>query len=83
MLDWEWYRDGKTMRLFLHLLLKANFKDNKWRGHKIKRGQLITGLRSLSEETGLSIQNIRTSLKQLTKTGEINTQSNNQFTLTK
>ena len=42
-LDWEWYQNGDMVRLFLHLLLKANHADGEWKGMTIKRGQLITG----------------------------------------
>jgi len=37
MLDWEWYDDINTKVLFIHLLIKANWKEKKWRGIKIKR----------------------------------------------
>ena len=30
LLDWEWYSDIKVCRVFLHLLLTANFKDGNW-----------------------------------------------------
>ena len=38
--EWEWYTDGNTFRLFLHLLLNANFEDKKWKGITIKKGEL-------------------------------------------
>ncbi len=64
-LEWEWYSDSNMVKLFLHLLLKANHSEAKWKGNTVKRGQLITGINSLSSETGLSKQNIRTCLKKL------------------
>ena len=42
MLKWEWYEDVNTKAVFLHLLLTANFKDTKWQGITIKRGEVIT-----------------------------------------
>lgn len=69
--DWEWYTDTNTKALFIHLILMANHKDEKWRGEIIKRGTLITSYGSLSAQTGLSVQQIRTSLKNLEKTGDI------------
>lgn len=71
MLDWEWYTDVNTKALFLHCLLKANWKDGSWQGQKYKRGQFITSLPSLSKETGLSIQEVRTALEHLKSTGEL------------
>ena len=41
-LDWEWYGDINTSRLFLHLLLLANHQDVKWQGIVIRRGELVT-----------------------------------------
>lgn len=71
LIEWEWYSDINTSRLFIHCLLRANHKDTKWRGQDIKRGQFITSLDTLSNETGLTISQIRTSLKKLKSTDEI------------
>lgn len=79
ILDWEWYKDVNTKLLFIHLLITANFKDTRFLGKKIKRGQIVTSLPALAEETGLSVQNVRTALKHLISTGEITDESNNQY----
>jgi len=81
LLGWEWYDDANMFRLFMHLLLKANYKDNQWHGITIKRGQLVTSLVNLSTETGLSLQTVRTCLARLTSTGEINKQVTHKYTL--
>jgi len=94
-LEWEWYDDINTKVLFLHILLKANFKDKKWRGVLIKRGSLITSIDSLFNElnrnphTGklnkksqqVSHQNIRTSLKHLISTNEITIETTSHYTV--
>ncbi len=71
LIDWEWYTDHNTCRLFIHCLLRANHSDTKWRGQELKRGQFLTSLESLSSETGLSISQIRTGFKKLKSTNEI------------
>ena len=71
MLNWEWYTDINTKVLFLHCLLKANWKDGSWHGHEYKRGQFITSLPSLAKETGLTIRQVRTALEHLKSTGEV------------
>ena len=76
--NWEWFTDHKTSHLFLYLLLSANHEDNNWRGQTIKRGQLITGRKSLSDKTGLSEQNIRTCLDKLKSTNEITIKTTNK-----
>lgn len=81
IINWEWYDDINTKVLFLHLLLTANHQNKKWRGQIIKRGQKITSLSHLSKETGLSLQQIRTSLNKLKSTNEITIKSTSKYTL--
>lgn len=81
LLEWEWYDDINTKVLFLHLLLKANHKEKKYRGKVIKVGQVMTGRKLLSLETGLTEQQIRTSLSKLKSTNEITIESNVQGTI--
>ncbi len=76
--NWEWFTDHKTSHLFLYLLLSANHKESNWRGQTVKRGQLITGRKSLSEKTGLSEQSIRTCLDRLKSTNEITIKTTNK-----
>jgi predicted transcriptional regulator len=77
-LEWEWYSDINTKTLFIHLLLKANHKSSKWQGIEIKRGQLVTGRKVLARETGLSEQQVRTSLEKLKSTNETTIKSTKQ-----
>lgn len=82
LLDWEWYQNSNVVRVFLHLLIRANHTDQKWQGNLIKRGELITSYEHLSQEIGdLSIMQVRTALDKLKLTGEITSQSNNLFTI--
>ena len=80
-LEWEWYSETNMVRLFLHLLLKANFEDKRWRGIVIRRGQLVTSISNLHTETRLSERAVRTCLDRLVKTGEIDKQTTSQFTI--
>jgi len=79
--EWEWYDDINTSRLYIHLLLTANHKDNNWRGITIKRGSRLTSLDKLSSETSLSVSKIRTSIKKLILTNEIASESHTQHTV--
>lgn len=80
ILKWEWWDDPVTAHLFVHLLLKANWKDGRWRGIDVPRGSFITSTEKLANETGLSIQQIRTALKKLEETGEVNKQTTSRYT---
>lgn len=69
--EWEWYDDANTMRLFIHCLIFANYKEKQWRGVTIKRGQFITSQPKLAQGLKLSVRQIRTSLDKLKMTGEL------------
>lgn len=79
LLDWEWYDDANTKILFLHCLLRANWDSGSWHGIKYQPGQFITSLPSLSEETGLTIKQVRTALAHLKKTGEVADKTYSKF----
>jgi len=81
ILDWEWYSDTNAFRLFIHLLLSANYEDKKFQGLDIKRGQLVVGRIELAKSTNLSEQQIRTALTKLKSTNEITIQSTNKFSI--
>jgi ribosomal protein S17 len=71
IIEWEWYSDVNVCRVFLHLLLTANFENKKWQGIDISRGQIITSLEKLGKSTTLTIQQVRTALTKLKSTHEI------------
>ena len=78
LLEWEWYDEPNTFRLFMHLLLKANHKDRSYRGQTVKAGTLLTGQEVLAEQLGLSRMQIRTALSNLKSTNEITIKSSRQ-----
>jgi hypothetical protein len=80
-LSWEWFNKSEAVHLFMYLLLKANHKDGTWQGIDIKKGQFITSYGKISSDTGISLQTIRTLLKKLENTNEINTQTTNKYTV--
>jgi len=79
--NWEWYDDHNTTRLFIHMILRSNHKDEKWRGVSIKRGSFLSGRVQLSRETGLSERQIRTSLNRLKSTNEVTIQTTNKYSI--
>ncbi len=80
-LSWEWYKDSNTKSVFIHCLLKANWKDGKFEGYDIPKGSFVTSVRKLSEELKLSTQCIRTSLKKLEKTKNLTIKTTNKFSI--
>lgn len=77
-LDWQWFTDGNTLKLFLYLLLNANSEDRWYRGQIIKRGQLVTTLTLISKGANISIQTTRTCLQRLKECGELTDKSTNK-----
>ena len=80
-INWEWFDDSKMVHLFLYFLLKANHKDNKWRGIEIKKGSFITSLDTIKRDTKLSHKVIRLRLEKLKLSGEIAVKTTNKNTL--
>lgn len=81
LLKWEWYSDVNASRLFIHLLLTANYEDTTWREETIHRGQRLTSVAKLSEETGLTAKEVRTALSKLTRTNELTIRTTNKFSV--
>ena len=80
-LDWQWFKKPEAVQLFIYMLLKANHKDGNWQGHEIKKGQFITSAQTISNDTKLSLQVVRTLLKKFELTNEIIVKSTNKFTM--
>lgn len=76
-----WYKKTDTYHLFRHCLLRANFEMAQWGEVEVKRGQFITSIASLREETGLSERKVRTALKRLKSTNDLTCESTNRYTL--
>jgi len=81
ILEWEWYSDNNCFRLFLHLILKANHKEKRYKGIELNSGQIITSRDILAKETGLSSQQIRTALNKLISTNEVTSATSSQGTI--
>ena len=75
MLNWEWYDDINTFKVFIHCLFKANWMKKRWHGIEVEPGQFVTSLSKLSEETHLSVRQVRTCLEHLENTGELTSKS--------
>ena len=81
ILDWGWYKDATTFRVFMHLLLTANIKAHKFMGVEIKRGELATSQKSLAESLGISVQSVRTAISHLKSTGEVTVSQHSRFSV--
>ncbi|MDE5717816.1 MAG: hypothetical protein K2I53_09430 [Lachnospiraceae bacterium] len=81
ILEWGWYTDVNTKVLFIHMLLKANWKEGNFKGTKVPRGSFVSSLDKLSEETLLTKREIRTAISHLKTTGEVTVKATNKFSV--
>lgn len=80
ILDWEWYKEPNTKSIFIHLLLNACYDNCRFMGKSVGRGEYITSLTRLSNDLNIPVRQVRTAIKRLKQTGEIDTQTTNKFT---
>lgn len=81
VLNWEWYGNINTCRLFIHMILKANWKDGKFEGKVIPRGSFVSSLPKLADETSLTMREVRTAISHLKSTGEVTCKTYSKFTI--
>ena len=81
LLEWEWYKNINTKVLFIHMLLKANWKDGKFEGKVIPRGSFVSSLSKLSEETDLTIREVRTAILHLETSGELTIKRHSKYSI--
>lgn len=79
--DWEWFNDGNTLKVWLYLLLCAQYQPKKFNGIEVGRGQIVTGRKKLSEQLNMSEQEIRTCLNRLKKSENITIKPTNKYSV--
>lgn len=80
LIDWEWYTDVNTCKLFVHSLLKVNYSQKRWQGIVINKGEFITSLDKLAVETGLTVSKVRTALSKLESTNYLILETTSVYT---
>ena len=81
MVDWEWFQDPNTFRVFIYLLMTANHEERKWQGKTILAGQRITSYQHLANDIGMGVQSVRTAINKLKSTGELTYHSTTKYSL--
>ena len=77
--NWQWYTDANTMRVFTHLLVLSIGNNKTWSGNRIPDGQCVTSVINLSIQLALTVQQVRTSLRKLKRTDDISIVATNKF----
>ena len=73
ILNWRWYQDANTMRVFFHLLLNANIADHDFEMDTIHRGEIAISIGGLAKALKITYDQARTALTHLKQTKEITT----------
>lgn len=81
IIEWPWYTDINTCRLFIHMILRGNWKDGRFRDTTVPRGSFVSSIAKLAGETGLTEDEIRTAISHLIHTKEITKRSTNKYTV--
>ncbi len=81
MTEWEWYSDPNVARLFLHLILMANYRDGNWQGITIRRGQWVVSREKLSQQLGLTVRQIRRAESKLVASESLVVKGATKFTI--
>ena len=81
--DWEWYDDPNVLSVWIHCLLSANWRDNRYHGEVIPRGSFVTSYARFAQECGLSVTTVRRCFDKLKSTGEIDLQVTHRGTRVK
>lgn len=82
--DWRYWDNLTLTGFWLHLLIKANWKEAAWRfGEHVGRGEMITSIGNLAAECGTSRSQIYRMLKKLEAEHQIELRPKQRYTLIK
>lgn len=81
IVNWEWYDDANTFRMFFHLIVTANHESVSWKGRLIKRGQKLTTIRKLADELSIDEKTVQRCLRNLESTKEIKVEPSKSGTM--
>lgn len=70
---WRWYKDGNTVRVFLHLLINANIQPCGFENITVERGQVVSSYEKIGGTLKLTPKQVRTAISHLKSTGTVAT----------
>lgn len=81
MLEWEWWDDANMVKLWLYILLKANWKESKFKGETIPRGAFVTSTVQISVDIKMARSTVVRNLKKLENGHQISIKPNNKYSV--
>jgi len=78
----NWFLKPNSLMLYIHLLLEANYQDNyKSNNITLLKDQLLTSNDALTKALKLTTKEIRTALKHLQETNDIEIKTTNKYSI--
>lgn len=71
IVDWCWYKNANTFRVFIHLLLNANTRPYRFENIIINRGEIATSYQRIGLAIDMSYAAVRTAISHLRNTGTL------------
>ena len=81
ILGWRWINRPNYLRVWLHLLLNANYQDGTHEGVVIRRGEVAVSIPKLAREVDLTTDQVKNILRHLRQTGEVTCRGYHEFTV--
>ena len=81
ILGWAWYDNINVFKIFIHLLLTAEYQERKIGRLTLERGQAFISQRKIAKINGLSYKQVRNALECLQDTGEIEMRATSKGTV--
>lgn len=69
--DWQYYKEGNTLRVFLHLLANRGAEPMNRSGVEIRAGECAFTIQDIAQELRLTPSQVETSVQKLLRAGEI------------
>lgn len=80
LLEWKYFYSPYALKLWVYLLLRANWKTGYFLGVEIPRGSLATSIRRLASDTDMDANTVRKWLKRFEKEDMISIKTTHRFT---
>jgi len=81
LIEWQYWDDHNTTRLLIYFLVSVNYESKRWKGIDINCGSMVTSFDKISIATGLSVKQVRRSIKILIDCKEVTQVTTNKFQL--
>ncbi len=79
--EWAWINDNNTLAVYVRLILGAAWNNRQYKNISLERGQIATTIPQIAEQSGLTVQQVRTVLDRLKSTGKITVERTSKFSI--